>query len=334
MNISQLAERFCRPPPKAMAGLVLLAWCLVLAAGMPVAAGDAGPVLVHFAFSKSIFTDLNENDTRAAMKVYTKTIGDENGIDTGTGPVFLDGTNAIASALRRGQFDLISLTAEDFFKLENQGLEGPLLLSRVNRAYTEEYVLLARADSNILKVEDLKGRRLIILSDVRGSLVPVWLGVLCRSRGLGPPDQFLGRMVLVSKVTQVVLPVFFGKADACVVTRNGWEIMGELNPQVKKQLRAIAMSPPVVPAVSCFRRGVPEATKERVFAAAEGSFTKPSFKQLMALFKTDDLGHQPIALLDGTRQLMANYHALCASPNPAGLPATNISPGLEAGEGK
>jgi ABC-type phosphate/phosphonate transport system substrate-binding protein len=283
------------------------------------------PIPVHFAFSKAMLKDINENDAKAAMKVYAKTIGDENNIDTSAGPIYLDGTNAIAEALRLKQIDMISLTAEEFLALENQGLEGPLLMAIVNQTFTEEYVLLARTNSPIRKVEDLPGHSLIISSDLRAALAPLWLEVLCREHGLGPANKAFAKITFALKTTQVVLPVFFGKADVCIITRNGWDVMGELNPQVKITLRAVAMSQPVVPVMDCFRRGVSETVKQRIIKAEENSGDKLSFKELMALFKTDKMGSQPLSALDSTRQLVAQYHRLCAGTNQAAAPKSDLS---------
>lgn len=298
--------------------------------------GTNGPALVRFAFSRSMFRDINENDAKAAMKVYAKTIGDENGIDTSGGPIYLDGTNAIAEAVRLKQVDMISLTSEEYLALENQGLSGPFMISKVNQTFTEEYVLLVRADSPIRKVEDLPGHSLIISDDLRSSLTSIWLEVLCREHGLGPANRVFSKMTASSKVTQVVLPVFFGKADACVTTRNGWEVMGELNPQVSKQLRLIAASAPLVPGMSCFRRDLSEALKQRLIQAAEGSSDKPAFKQLMALFKTEALVRQPASVLTSTRQLLSSYHQYCVETNPANASehAPTDSPGFTAGKEK
>jgi len=297
--------------------VLLLAGALFVVAAT--AAGQTNEtIVVHFAFSKSMFREVNENDARAAMKVYCKTIGDENGIDTSFGPIYLDGANAMAEALRLKQIDIISLTTEEYLTLEDLGLDGPFLMSTVNQTVTEEYVILVRDDSPIRSVEDLKGHSLIEASDIRASLAPIWLEVLCRQHNLGPANQLFSSVTSASKVTQVVLPVFFGKVDACVTTRISWEVMGELNPQVKRQLRAIATSVPLVPCMSCFRRDYPETYKQRVVRATEGSHDKPAFKQLMALFKTDELTRQPISVLENTRQLMTTYRQLSAASNPAG----------------
>ena len=91
--------------------------------------------------------------------------------------------------------------------------------------------------------------------------------------------------------------------------------MCELNPQVKKQLRVVAASPPVIPTVSCFRHGFSETLKLNIVHTAEGSFDKPAFKQLMALFKTDNLCDQPVSAMAGTRGLVARYHQLCDGTN-------------------
>jgi phosphonate transport system substrate-binding protein len=287
-------------------------------------------VRVNIAFSKSMFKDINENDARAAMRVYTKTIGDENALDTSAGAIYLDGTNAIAGALRLKQFDMISLSAEEFLVLEDQGLDGPFLLSQANQSVTEEYVLLVRCDSSIRKLEDLPGHTMAYSNDLRASLVPIWLEVLCRENGLGPMDQVFARVRSSSKPAQVVLPVFFGKVDACVVSRYSWDVMGELNPQLKKQLQAIAVSPAVVPGMSCFRRDFSAVIKQRVLDAATGSHNKPSFKQLMALFKTDELSCEPASVLDSTRQLMASYHRLCSETGPVKTGGTEPGISLDA----
>jgi ABC-type phosphate/phosphonate transport system substrate-binding protein len=273
-----------------------------------------GSQAVHFAFSESTFHHLNHNDAAAAIRVYAQFIADENGLSVGSGNVVLEGTNALAAALRAGEADLISVTADEFFALENH-LVGPLLLTRTRGICTEEMLLLAREGSDLQKVADLRGHSLVCSSDVRAILGPLWLETILQEHGLGSTEQVQIRITTAAKPTQVVLPVFFGKIDACLVTRNNWEVMGELNPQVKQRLRVIAASPPVVPTMSCFRRGFSEQHKQRIVTTAVNCKDKPSFQQLMALFKTDDLAEHPLSILESTRELFAKYRKICAGTN-------------------
>jgi ABC-type phosphate/phosphonate transport system substrate-binding protein len=306
----------------------LLAVLLLSLAPAGAFAADAAPapgrIELHFAFSKAMFSEVNENDAQAAMKVYAESIGDQNGIYISSEPDLLMDTNAILRAIEAGKVQMFALTTEDFLALEGRGLDGPLLLSSFKQAVTEEYVLLVQEKGSLREVEDLKGRNLVISSDIRASLALPWLEVLCREHGLGPAQQALGKITPATKATQVVLPVFFGKADACIVTRNGWEVMSELNPQVGKQLRAIAVSPPVVPALTCFRGGLAESVKQQIIGAVELSSTRPSYQQLMALFKFDAVGYHPPSALDSTRELLATHARLRAGTNSAAAFGTSV----------
>ena len=267
----------------------------------------AGPrTEIRFAFSKSMFADVNETDARAAMKVYVQSIGDQNGVFVTREPTLLDGPEAVVLELERGNADVFALTTEEFLAYEHLGLEGPFLLSDIRGRVTEECVLLARADEAILSLADLKGRRLILSRDLRNNLAALWFDVRCREHGLGPASRLLAEITSAEKPTQAVLPVFFGQADAALVTANSWEIMGEMNPQLRRTLRVVESSPPLIPALTCFRRNTSEAMKQQIIGAVELSSTKPAYRQLMALFKSDAVGIQPASILDETRKLVAS----------------------------
>lgn len=320
-RLSGFAPRWRRPGGLGIAaGVVILSAGLIRLQAEATAAPDSRAE-IHFAFSKSMFAGVNETDARAAMRVYAQTIGDQNGLFVDSAPVLLEGTNAIARAAASGQVEMFALTAGEFLQLEGLGLQGPLLCSKIRDQVTEEYLLLVREKDAIQKIADLKGHSLIMLDDVRGCLAPYWLEVLCRENGLGAARDGFARITTSSKATQVVLPVFFGKADACVVTRNGWDVMCELNPQLSKTLRIVATSTPVVPALTCFGPGVTPEFRQRVIKAWELSRPNAAYQQLMTLFKTDSVGYQPLAAMESTRALLARYRKLVDGVSGAPAPA-------------
>ena len=98
----------------------------------------------------------------------------------------------------------------------------------------------------------------------RASLAPVWSETILAREGLGSASGFYGQITTASKISQAVLPVFFRQLDACVVTRSGFETMVELNPQVGRQLKVLASSPPVVPVVFCFRASYDSPIRAKV----------------------------------------------------------------------
>ena len=287
----------------------------------------AEPAVMRYSFAKSLFAGVNENDASAAVKVYSRFIADENGIASSDGPSLLDGTNAIVKALKWGQIDVVCLPVEDFVAIEGEGLEGPLILSTVNHSFTTEYVLLVREDRGLRTVEELRGHTLMILNDTRVSLARIWVEVLCREHGMGPIGLDSLSITPTAKASLAVLPVFFGKVDGCVVPQDAWEVMGEMNPQVLKQLREVAHSQPMVSVVTGFRHGFSENLKARAIKAAEGSAGKSAFTQLMALFKSDGVVVQPVSCLESTRELLAKYHQLGTTTNTGAVPALNSGGG-------
>jgi phosphonate transport system substrate-binding protein len=307
--------------------LAVTLWAAPVSCGRADGADPAAPAVeVHFAFSKVMFGDVNENDALAAIRVYTQSIADQNGIYVNNRPALLDGTNAILQEVEHKRSDIFVLTAEEFFTLENLGLEGPYLIAENHGSSSEEFLLLTRTDGAVRRVEDLQGCKLNVSSDFRSGLSRMWLAVLCREHGLGPPEQALGRITAAAKPAQVILPVFFGQADACIATRTGWAVMGELNPQLAQQLRVIAVSPPVVPTVTCFRAGFTAAFRQQCATAMLMSATKPAFKQILVMFKTDELACQPAAVLESTRALVADYHRLGAETNAPPVEAERRGP--------
>ncbi len=102
---------------------------------------------------------------------------------------------------------------------------------------------------------DLKNGNLFIHDEKPGNGVPqMWLDTFLVKQGLTRSKYFFTNIKEVDKVSQAVLPVFFKQADACLVSRSGFETMVELNPQIGEQLAIQATSPGFILGGVFFRR--------------------------------------------------------------------------------
>ena len=133
----------------------------------------------------------------------------------------------------------------------------------INGRSTEEYVLLVHRDGPIKEIGDLQGRSLVWIDNPRACLAPIWLDTLLAQQGLGPADQFFGKMTPTKKTSQAVLPVFFRQADVCLTMRSGFQTAAELNPQVGRQLRVLATSPELVNQIFCYRPDYPASLSRK-----------------------------------------------------------------------
>jgi len=295
-----------RAGPKATG----LALALLLAAPAAPSRADASSASeVRFGIARELFRGVNDNDAAVAIAAYARTVGDEYGIPVRA--VVLEGPQGVREALERKQVDMFDVPTAAIFDLDENEMEGPLIVSSSGPTPFEQYVLLVRSDGPIKAVADLRGRKLAQSNDERASLARVWLEVLLYRQGLGSPER-LGRLDLAPRAAQAILPVFFGKYDACVVTRNAWDVMGEMNPQLKVQLRAVETSTPLLPGMAMFRRGIPGALKQRILDAVADSQRTASFWQILTLFKITSVTVLPNSAFDSTRQLLAIHRDMAS----------------------
>jgi len=280
----------------------LAIWLAVLCMPAFLAAQDtasrqdaAAPIRV--ALSSDSFTGVNHNDVLAAIKTWAQVILKQRGVAVEVKTRISDSPEELAEALRSGQTDAASIPTDEFLRLKEMP-EFIFLPTRKN-SFTERYVILVHRNNGITNVANLRGRKLLLYNNPRMSLASAWVAAL-----MGLPITESVDMTRIDNASRTVLPVFFRQADACVITSNVFEIACELNPQLQKELRVLATSPEVVPAVFFFRPGYASHGKDELVAAMLTLHDTPAGQQVLMLFQGDGMVKQPISCLEITRQLL------------------------------
>jgi phosphonate transport system substrate-binding protein len=196
------------------------------------------------------------------------------------------------------------LTTAEFLKLD-PALIGNIFVGLRDGEAEEVYVILIRQAAGLKALADLRGKRLMVLDNNRTSLARLWLDRALGEAGLPVAGEFFKTITVKDKVSTVVLPVFFAAADACLVTRRGFHVMTELNPQVGRQLREIAASPPLLPSLVCIRADYAMPTREVVLSAMRNAGNNPGSQQLFTVFQIGDLTERPLSSVDTTREFLA-----------------------------
>jgi phosphonate transport system substrate-binding protein len=279
--------------------------------GEPVAPKSVEPI--RFAFSSRMFSDVNENDAKASVKAWGLALARERNVPMNTEPIIVSGVAELARALRSASIDGAAVVSEEFLGLDPELQGTNFFISSIAGSYTEVYLLLASAKSGVTNLGGLAGRSLAIFDNPRASLAPLWLDLLTAEQGLGEPEKHFGQIVKARKLAKVVLPVFFGEKDACVVTRRGFDTMCELNPQVRAQLRVLAASPELVPAVGFMRRGYNSPLRGILMSGLRGLEKSPAGTQVLTLFQCDRLDESSEAPLRSARELVAAHRLLSQS---------------------
>jgi phosphonate transport system substrate-binding protein len=134
-------------------------------------------------------------------------------------------------------------------------------------------------------------RRALALMLGAGHWLPAsaWLFTILDAAHLGPSEQFFASTTTDTKVSRVVLPVFFGQADAGLTSKRGFETMCELNPQVARDLEVLVESPPMVVDFYVFRKNYSTVYREKVIKAMSSLRNDTAGQQLPTLFHFGEL---------------------------------------------
>jgi phosphonate transport system substrate-binding protein len=251
-------------------------------------ANPEAPAPVRLAISESLVSDVNLNDARAAMLVWIKRMEADLNVQVDINPKVFDTTEEILRLARGGQLDSVALNILEYRQIEDL-LDHTQLLAGAGAAGTEQYVLLARRNVEIQQLANLRGRRLCASTNPKMCAASAWLSSILDDAHLGPTEKFFGSVATDTKVSRVILPVFFGQADACLTSKRSFDTMCELNPQVAKELTLMASSVPMVVTFYAFHRNYTSPNRERFVKVLAGVRNSPAGRQLATLFQFDEL---------------------------------------------
>ena len=228
--------------------------------GAPAAADDGAPL--RLAISENVVGDVNLNDARVATQMWMKRMAQDLDLTVEYNPKIFETTAEILSRARRGTLDAVALNVVEYRQIADF-LDSSQVIASAGAEGPERYVILVRQNGAIQKLADLRGARLIMLNAPRMCAATAWLATILDEGHFSQSEQFFGSVTTDPKVSRVVLPVFFGQAEACLAAKRGFDAMCELNPQVAKDLKVLAASAAMVVTFYVFRKNYQGVQREK-----------------------------------------------------------------------
>jgi len=263
-------------------------------------------------FSRDTFGDINENDAVASVRIWAQMILRNRGIQADPQPQIFQNVHDISAALANKTVDCVAMGTDKYVEVSGQLDEQHIAVAVVSGSIYEVFVLLVHRENSIERPGDLRGRKIALCMSQRTTLARLWLDMLLDQENLGPSNDFFGEIASTTKITKAVLPVFFRQTDACLVSRNGFETMVELNPQVGQQLKVLAVSPGYVPTAFFFRKGYASPIREEIMGEITRWHLDPIARQILRIFKVDRLEESTSTCLKSGMELVAAHKRLCS----------------------
>jgi ABC-type phosphate/phosphonate transport system substrate-binding protein len=238
-------------------------------------------------FMEKAFSGVNLNDALAAFKIFLGNVSRQRGYDLVVQTQIFDSASGFEKAIRDGKMQLAIIPSWDYLSMDIQNFVDPYFVAVDEKGFLGNYLLLTRRDSGLNSLADLRGKSVAVLQSTYATLSFNWIETTLLQQKIGMPDTFFSLVEKTTKASGAVLPVFFGKYNACVVDQLAFDTMKELNPQVGNQLQILASSEPLLSAVICLTKSgwMSAKHKEDTELALADLHKLPTGQQILTLFR-------------------------------------------------
>jgi ABC-type phosphate/phosphonate transport system substrate-binding protein len=268
--------------------------------------------VLDFAYSSQIFSGVDSRDVNLTLPILLEKINEKMGLKaTFKEKVYQDIDSLIADANDK-HLDIIVTTSLDYLKMQESltATYFPCGVAVKNGTILRKLALITKKTSSIQSLKDLKGSSLIIDTGNKGDITYLWLEDLLLHDTLPPSESFFSAISETTEPAHGIYPVFFGKADACLVTLSSFEVLQELNPQIGKQLYILAESPPLLHTIIAISEHVDSVLKADFEQAMVKVGESIEGQQLLTFFKIDKLKLFSSHHLDEIKKLYEEHVSL------------------------
>lgn len=296
---------------RAILALAILAAMLMLrvtpvAADLP-AAGESLRVAVHLGAMR----DASRADVEASMTVWAQEVMNAIGL-----PAEVRFYDSLPEMRRDVETGLVNFVVADGINLVRHFAPDEFTDGFGGGGANESVMqLVVRRNSGIEHVRDLVGKQVLLLSNNETS--DLIMETLCL-RHLGQSCAKVGIAIgKEGRSQQMMLKLFFGKADAVLVRGYAFEVAAELNPQIRTQTQAIERYPIYPAAIGLFSRRAPQVLKDYVIEKIPLVQNHPRGQQILQVMQTDKVARYPKSVLDPIRGLIREHALLVARQGSA-----------------
>jgi phosphonate transport system substrate-binding protein len=304
-------------PGAAIFCVVAVAW-LVFGTSTAWGAGDGvNPVTIQVGVATDVLLDVSPKDVRTVFDVWVRELAKEEGAVAEIRSLFLEDSAAMAAAIQRNEVDLVLLPTLDFLQLQRQ--ETPIEPVRVGiaaRTSLDAQLLLVHRGSLPQGLAGLSGKRLLVQPGAVGSLSRLWLDTVLAKQGLPESEHFFGQIRHGMRISQVVLPVFFRQAEAAVVKEASFLTVGEMNPQVSRDVVVLARSPALVHGIVGFNTQIAAGPRRLLTNGMQRMSTSAAGRQILTIFRINQLAPYESSQLVNVVEMVRYRAALHAGRRP------------------
>ncbi len=242
-----------------------------------------------FGYSSQLFYNVDPKDLISLLEVFTQMTNRKLDPSLKATTVVYNNLSDTENALSKKEVDVLVMIPEEFTRLRASFHLIPILSADYGNRFYNELLLLVREDSGIKEIGHLRGKSLLLDVGQQGSIPIKWLDSILKQRFMSNTRVFFSKTQENKKSSKVIMPVFFGQVDACLVSRNSYEMLVEQNPQIGHKLLILERSPGFVTGILAARNDIGIKRRDAIIKVLTEMHTDPKGKQILTLFRINRL---------------------------------------------
>lgn len=240
-------------------------------------------------FSINLLQNMKIEDAIATTKILAKKIQQKRELKEEINIIVTDNLNDLINEIKQ-PFDFILATSVETDLIKRKYNIEPVLINQNNGNFGFEYYLITNTSNSYNDLNSLHGKKINILCKSELHVASVWLDKLLRDEKLPAKEKFFKEIKYDYKANNIVLPVYFNKVDAAIVSKPAYDLLNDLNPQIQKQIKIVVKSEPLLFGVISFDgRSKDKKRKEMMLDILQTLHEENYGKQLLDLFAVEKI---------------------------------------------
>jgi ABC-type phosphate/phosphonate transport system substrate-binding protein len=278
-------------------------------------AKDTTPVF-KLAYSLSVFRNVNVNDAKAAAKILIQEIIKQVKINYKSEAVVIEDPIQDPNIINKEDVNIINMTSYEYLAIQKKIKLYPFAIPVLNDSCLNKVIVLIRKDSNINSIADLKNKKIKIQatsSMSKTSILDVWAKVLFYNNNVNLNIAFTTQETMHESASKAITSIFFKKADAAVVVEDDYKTIIELNPQLGKEMKVIAISKPLLLSISCYtekEKNVEKSIRDLMISTTFNLNKNQTGQNFLNIFKMRMLIPFKIDYLRNVTELYNEYESI------------------------
>jgi len=260
--------------------------------------------LLKFGFYLPTIREANMADIKVSLQVWAEELAGTLGYRIVT--TTYQNMAEVRAAADRGELHFVNAGGMELAEAFTSG-ELQRGYASHQQGAEEGLALVVRSDSGLATFADLRNKRVTRLAKDR--LAEIFLETQCLKAAKQRCRQFLA-LSEEKRDIQSVYGVFFGKADAALVTLATLHTAIELNPQVGSRLKIIQDWRTTALVFGMMTRDADPSVINLMMGSVRDTLKTPRGRQMMELFKTDYVDPVEPSALNPYRALLQEYRSL------------------------